>query len=415
MDKREVNTGASERTADAPLAGIRVLDFSHILAGPYCTRLLADFGAEVVKIETRTRPDLTGALRPDEKTPGRQDRPPLYLNTNRSKRSLTLNLKTDVGRDIALRLAAEADVIVENFSADVMRRLGLDYERLNALNPRLVFLSLSGYGHTGPRKHWTSMNMNLQAHSGLMLVTGSEGDPPISISNSWNDYIGGIHGSFAVIEALIERRRTGKGAALDISQFECSVGTIGGLLTAAAVKKKPPTRNGNRCSVHTPQGVYRCAGTDEWCAVAVRSDQQWQALVSVIGDPRLTDNQSYRSEQGRVEAADEIDAVLEAWTQTRSCAEVEQQLGEAGVPAVRMHRIADVMTLPQAEAVFPWLEDPRDDGGRRVTGLPIAWDGLVSQLRPAPQLGEHTAAVLQEWLGLSAEEIDELERAGALE
>lgn len=396
----------------SPLAGIRILDFSHILAGPYCTRLLADFGAEVIKVESRTRPDMTGALPPGETVEGRQDRPPLFLNTNRSKRSITLDLKTEAGREIATRLAAEADVVVENFSTQAMARLGLDYARLSAINPRLIYLSLSGYGHTGPRKDWTSMNMNLQAHSGLMLATGEEGGAPVAISNSWNDYIGGIHGVFAVIEALAERRKTGHGADLDISQFECSVSTLGGVLTACSVNRRAPKRPGNRCSHHVPQGLYRCAGDDEWCAIVVETDAQWRALTGLIGSPALA-SEELDHHQGRRSAAGRIDALIEDWTARQDSHALQALLNEAGIPAQRMNRIADVMALPEADRVFPVLHDP-DDIPRRVSGLPIQWPDLRSELRPAPKIGEDTADVLGEWLGLTAERVAELDLQGAL-
>ena len=396
----------------SPLAGIKVLDFSHILAGPYCTRLLADFGAEVINVESRTRPDMTGALRPGEKVEGRQDRPPLFLNTNPSKRSITLNLKTDQGRKIAAQLAAQADVVVENFSSRVMARLGLDYAAVSVVNPRLIYLSLSGYGHTGPRKEWTSMNMNLQAHSGLMLATGEEGGPPVAISNSWNDYVGGIHGAFAVIEALAERRRTGQGANLDISQFECSVATLGGLLTACSVNQKPVARPANRCSHHAPQGLYRCAGEDEWCAIVVETDGQWKALKSLVNRPEL-EPELLNEAQARSAAADQLDAVIEAWTHTQDSHVLEQRLRAAGIAAQRMNRIAEVMSLPEAGRVFPTMVDP-DDVPRRVTGLPIRWSSLAPQLRPAPRVGQDTEAVLSDWLGLSPAAIENLNREGSL-
>lgn len=396
----------------SPLEGIKILDFSHILAGPYCTRLLADFGAEVIKVESRTRPDMTGALRPGEKVDGRQDRPPLFLNTNRSKRSITLDLKTEQGRETAARLAAQADVIVENFSARAMARLGLDYASLSAVNPRLIYLSLSGYGHTGPRKEWISMNMNLQAHSGLMLATGEEGGPPVAISNSWNDYMGGIHGTFAVIEALSERRKTGLGANLDMSQFECSVSTMGGLVTACSVNQKPVPRQGNRCSHHAPQGLYPCAGEDEWCAIVVENDAQWQAMKALIGDPAL-DNKAFDEIQGRAEASAELDRVIEAWTVKHDSHALQARLQAAGIAAQRMNRIADVMQLDEAARVFPVLEDPNDIP-RRVSGLPVRWEGLKSQLRPAPRVGQDTEDVLRDWLGLGPAEIEDLDRQGCL-
>ncbi|MEA1015751.1 CoA transferase [Sphingosinicella sp. LY1275] len=396
----------------SPLAGVKILDFSHILAGPYCTRLLADFGAEVIKVESRTRPDMTGALKPGEKVEGRQDRPPLFLNINRSKQSITLNLKTEQGREIATRLAAQADVVVENFSSRVMARLGLDYASLSAINPRLIYLSLSGYGHTGPRKEWTSMNMNLQAHSGLMLATGEEGGPPVAISNSWNDYVGGIHGAFAVIEVLSERRKTGQGANLDVSQFECSVSTLGGLLAACSVNQRQEARPGNRCSYHAPQGLYRCAGEDEWCAIVVENDSQWRSLRALIGHSDMSDP-TLDEVQGRQDAAAGLDVIIEAWTSTQDSHELERLLRGAGVCAQRMNRIADVMCLPEAERVFPVLDDPGDIP-RRVCGLPIRWESLRSEMRPAPRVGQHTKSVLSDWLGLSPDQIEDLDRDGAL-
>ena len=171
----------------APLDGIRVLDFTHVLAGPFCTRLLADLGAQVVRVESSKHPD-----HPWQSTFVSKDgRHASYLNTNRNKRSLSIDLKNRAGQNIALRLAAAADVVIENFSAGVMDRLNLGYENLRLLNPALIYVSMSGYGHDGLRHDWTSMNMNLQGYSGLMMATGAEGDPPIAISNSWNDYIGG--------------------------------------------------------------------------------------------------------------------------------------------------------------------------------------------------------------------------------
>src|SRR4029453_18644830 len=204
--------------SSAPLAGIRVLDFTHVLAGPFCTRLLADLGADVVRVESSKHPDhpWPSAFISDD------GRHASYLNTNRSKRSIAIDLKNDAGQKVASRLASVVDVVIENFSAGVMRRLKLDYPTLQAFNPALVYVSMSGYGHNGPRRDWTSMNMNLQGYSGLMMVTGAEGDPPTAISNSWNDYIGGLHACFAILQAVYARANSGKGARIDLSQFECS-------------------------------------------------------------------------------------------------------------------------------------------------------------------------------------------------
>src|SRR5215468_10586861 len=200
-----------------PLTGIRVLDFTHVLAGPVCTRLLTDLGAEVLRVESTKRADTPWRTTSDPDL----ERTYAYVMVHRGKKSITLDLKSEAGSDLARRLAGVADVVVENFSAGVMRRLGLDFARLQQLNPRLVFLSMSGYGHNGPRKNWTSMNSNLQAYSGLMMVTETESQPPVAISNSWMDYVGGLHGCFSVLQALMERRKSGRGRYIDLAQFEC--------------------------------------------------------------------------------------------------------------------------------------------------------------------------------------------------
>lgn len=397
-----------------PLDGIRVLDFSHILAGPFCTRLLADLGAEVLKVESATRPDRTGVTRQDAKYRGRTDRPPSFINTNRNKRSITLDLKNERGRDVARRLAAVADVVVENFSAGVMKRLGLDYDALAPLNPGLIYVSMAGYGHSGPRRDWTSMNMNLQAYTGLMMTTGAEGDLPTSISSSWNDYIGGLHATFGILHALKERKATGRGTNLDLAQFEASVATLGPLLLASAINGAPPARLGSRSTSAAPQGVYRCAGDDEWCAISVQDDAQWRALAQAIGDPRLQDDPRFADLLGRLQHHDEIDAAIERWTIQLPNTEVEQRLRAAGVPAERMRRIRDVMADPATSSVFKTVEDPP---GYRfpVTGVPFVFGrSAITPPASAPALGEHTLIALREWLGLSDAEIQELEAHRAL-
>src|SRR5688572_2914991 len=277
------STASTLTAVAAPLDGIRVLDFTHVLAGPFCTRLLADLGADVVRVESSKHPDhpwQSSYISDDQRHAS-------YLNTNRSKRSISIDLKNAAGQKLALKLAAAADVVIENFSAGVMGRLELDYETIEKLNPRLIYVSMSGYGHNGPRRDWTSMNMNLQGYSALMTVTGAEGDPPTAISNSWNDYIGGLHACFAVLQAIDQRAGSGRGSHIDLSQFECSVAMIGPLLLSSAVNGKVPVRLGNRSNIVAPQGVYRCAGADDWCAVSIENGEQWKSLAELLGNEKL--------------------------------------------------------------------------------------------------------------------------------
>ncbi len=320
-----------------------MLDFGHIVAAPFCTRILADLGADVVKIETSLRKDFAGGSRSNATVKYSEERPPAYHNINRNKRSLTINLKTDLGKALAARMAEMADVLVENFSAGVMARLGLGHDRLRVKNPRLVFVSMSGYGHEGPRRDWRSMNLNLQAYSGLMMATGNEGDPPLAISNSWNDFVGGLHACFGILQALTDRNYSGLGAYLDLSQFECSVASIGSLVCAASLNNESSFRTGNRSTAAAPQGCYRCAGEDKWCVITVENDKQWQALVQVLGNPSWTRDPKLYTFLGRMRSQDEIDAGLEQWTSKLQNSEVETLLRAVGVPAERVRHIDEVV------------------------------------------------------------------------
>jgi benzylsuccinate CoA-transferase BbsF subunit len=400
----------ADAPSSAPLAEIRVLDFTHVLAGPFCTRLLADLGADVVRVESSKHPDY-----PWPSTyVGSDGRHASYLNTNRNKRSVAIDLKNEAGRRVASRLAAAADVVIENFSAGVMGRLNLDYENLRLLNPRLIFVSMSGYGHDGPRRDWTSMNMNLQGYSGLMMVTGAEGDPPTAISNSWNDYIGGLHACFAILQAVDNRAATGKGARIDLSQFECSAAMIGPLLLSSSVNGTAPLRRGNRSAVVAPQGVYRCAGTDEWCALSVETDEQWKALTKAMGQEDWGSDSRFAAVGGRMRYHDEIDRQIEAWSCRFANTEVERRLKSVGVPAERMRRINDLIDSENGATVFARMEEPRV-GSMLTTRLPFSLSSASLPLRQsAPDLGEHTPEVLCDWLGLTEQEIDTIKDKGAL-
>lgn len=409
----EPQVGAPATAARRPLEGIRVLDFTQILAGPFCTRLLADLGAEVLHVETSTRSDRTGATRADRQSP-LPDRPGGFHNTNRNKLSITINLKTPEGRALGARLAAVADIIVENFSAGVMKRLELDYERLAPLNPGLIYVSMSGYGHDGPRRDWTSMNMNLQAYTGLMMATGAEGDPPTAISNSWNDYMGGLHAAFGILQALTERRATGRGANLDLAQFESSVSTLGALLLASAINGRAPRRMGNRSDQAAPQGCYRCAGKDDWCVISVQADEQWPALAREIGEPAWAEDPELATLVGRIHRHDELDLRIERWTRELANTEVERRLRAVDVPAQHVRRIDEIVDGPEPSPVYGAME-LRNGTSMRTTRLPFSLGkSAISPPSPSPALGQNTREALQSWLGLSDEEIDALDQAGAL-
>ena len=400
----------NESTTAAPLADVRVLDFTHVLAGPFCTRLLADLGADVVRVESSKHPDHPWPSAYIS-TDGRHAS---YLNTNRNKRSIAIDLKHPSGQETAIKLASRADVVVENFSAGVMDRLGLGYATLSSRNQGIIFVSMSGYGHDGPRSGWTSMNMNLQGYSGLMTVTGAPGDPPTAISNSWNDYIGGLHACVAIVQALDERRLTGSGIRLDLSQFECSVAMIAPLLLASTVTGRNPPRMGNRSARFAPQGVYRCAGTDNWCAVSVQTDDQWRALGRIIGKESWAAQERFATVSGRQQTHDEIDEQLTQWTVQRTNLAVEETFKASGIRAERVRRIDDLLDKPAGATVFRPMAEPRV-GSMLTTGLPFRFStGSFPAPSPAPALGEHSDDILRDWLGLTQQQIHSLNEQGAL-
>ena len=395
----------------APLAGIRVLDFTHVLAGPFCTRLLADLGADVVRVESSKHPD-----HPWQSTFVSADgRHASYLNTNRSKRSIAIDLKNEMGQKIAARLAAVSDIVIENFSAGVMDRLNLGYEMLSAINSRLIYVSMSGYGHSGPRRDWTSMNMNLQGYSGLMTVSGAEGDPPTAISNSWNDYIGGLHACFAILQALDERRDSATGRRIDLSQFECSAAMIGSLLLSSAVDGKVPVRRGHRSDRSAPQGVYPCAGKDNWCALSVETNNQWQALAKLIGEERWATDDRFENLAGRHENQNEIDQAISTWSKQYSSQEVEARLRAAGISADRVRRINEVVDGAARSTVFSQMAERRV-GSMRTTKLPFTLSSVdLPTPASAPSLGEHSGEVLRAWINCSDADIENLKREQVLQ
>jgi benzylsuccinate CoA-transferase BbsF subunit len=396
--------------SSAPLAEIKVLDFTHVLAGPFCTRLLADLGADVVRVESSKHPDYPW---PSTYIAG-DGRHASHLNTNRNKRSIAIDLKNGAGRTVASRLAAVVDVVIENFSAGVMDRLKLGYENLRTPNPGLIYVSMSGYGHDGPRRNWTSMNMNLQGYSGLMMVTGAEGDPPTAISNSWNDYIGGLHACFAILQAVDNRAATGNGAHIDLSQFECSAAMIAPLLLSSAVNGTVPPRRGNRSAIFAPQGVYRCAGADNWCSLSVQTDEQWETLTRIIEQEAWGSDCRFAAADGRMRYHDEIDRQIEAWSCRFANTEVERQLKAVGIPAERMRRINDLIDSQNDATVFAKMEELRV-GSMLTTRLPFSLSSASLPLpRSAPGLGEHTKEVLCDWLGLTEQEIVTIKDKGAL-
>ena len=295
------------------LDGVRVLDLTAWQAGPILTMILGDFGAEVLKIEASTRLDgwrgSAGMLED-----GAYERSPIWLAINRSKRGLSLDLTTPKGRDLFLRLVADADVVVENFTARVMAKLGLAYETLRVINERLVMISLSGFGASGPWRDFAAFAFPTEQVSGLTYLNGRPGGPPLAIGQSVTDALAGTTGAFAVLAALERRARTGRGDRIDLSQIETLTSLIGGELIEAQLSGRDPRRQGNQRPGFEPQGLFPCLPPERWVAISCRSDEEWQHLCRVMGRADLAEDAGLVDIGGRSAQRERVHEAVRAWT-----------------------------------------------------------------------------------------------------
>ncbi|HZT89878.1 MAG TPA: CoA transferase [Stellaceae bacterium] len=375
-----------------PLSGVRVLDFSWVIAGPTCTRYLAVMGAEIVKVEAPGRGD-----------PGRASE--LHTVLGQGKRAIVLDLKKPEAVAVARDLAAKSDVLVENFATGVMDRFGLGADALQAANPALIYISASGLGRTGPEARAVAYGTLLQCYAGFAGLNRHPDVPP-RVGLAWLDPMCGLMLAFVAAAAVWRRRRRrGGGARVDFSMLEAMLWTMAEPLLAAQLGA-PPRPVGNRSERCAPHGAYRCAGDDAWIAIAVRDEDAWRRLCAEI--PELAPHASCGLAERRERAA-QIDGILSAWACGRPAAEAEAALRRAGVPAAALAAASDLVAEPHLEARAFW-----EAGGRGVLpGLP--WRTSFGRISgAAPALGADTDAVLREVLGLSPQQIADLRQAGAL-
>ena len=390
-----------------PLEGIRVADFSWVWAGPFCTLQLAHLGAEVIRIETATRPCITRLIPPWPNGRPGLNRSGYFNQYNQGKRSLTLNLKQPQAVEIAKQVVAKSDIVVENFAGGVIDRMGLGYDVLKQIRPDIVMISLSGYGSTGPEKEHISYGPAQVPMSGLSSLTGYKGWRPMHVGISYGDPNGGLHGAFAVLCALMYRARTGKGQYIDLSQWETSTAMIAEGLLDYSMNGTQPERDGNRDAYMSPHGVFRSAGEDRWVSLAVRDENEWQHFCNVIGQPALATDPRFATLSARQQHEDALEALVTTWTTTRSPEEATAQLQAVGIPAAPSMNNRDLSTDPHlnSRSIFVSLDHP-EVGKQQHVGIP--WQMSKTPLavqRPAPLLGQDTEYVLRDLLGYSAEEI----------
>ncbi len=386
---------------------MRVLAFETAYSLPAGTRTLAELGAEVVRVAPPTRGF------------------GIYISvvdgTFLSKTCIALDLRSEAGLDVAKRLIEKADVVVSNFTTHVMPSFGLGPAGLLAINPRLVVLQLTGYGSPGPWEDFAAYGPSVEAAGGMNRLSGNESDPPVRVgSGVFADQLSGRYSALGLIAALREVRRTGKGRYLDVSMYECIVNLLGQfVLNAARTGRAMPPRRGNRDAAMAPQGVYPCAGHDEWIAITVRSDEEWARFAVLVGDQRLASS-SYAGADGRMTGHDAIDAVIGAWTEGQDKDHLAALLQASGIAAGPVQKVSDIPFDPHlaARGFFQTIEHEQPMFGYMAHPHPttpwVAEGHGRARLRDFRFAGADNEAVLKGWLGLNKRQITALEREGAI-
>jgi crotonobetainyl-CoA:carnitine CoA-transferase CaiB-like acyl-CoA transferase len=401
-----------------PLAGVRVVAFTWVWAGPMAGMQLAHLGADVIRIESRLRMDtLRAGIGPHWKgQPGPNSSG--YVNQySQGKRSMTLSLKEPQALELAYALISRADVVIDNFSAGALERLGLGYEKLRSVKPDIIQVSMAGHGQTGPIARYVAYGPTQVPSIGLASLTGYPGGGPREVGVSYGDPNGGNCAAIAVLAALSHRRRTGAGQYIDMSQWEAAIPLVGeGLMTWQMTGAEPP-RMGNRDEFEAPQGVFRCAGEDRWVAVSCWSDDEWRALSRAIGRADLSDDPSLATRAGRKAQEGRLEDAIAGWSAGRSAEDAAGALRAAGVPAQPVLTTREVADDPELAARGLWVQLPHPEAeGATHVGIPWQLHGTpVRVRRSAPTLGQHTDEILRDVLGLSEAQVAALRAAGVLE
>jgi crotonobetainyl-CoA:carnitine CoA-transferase CaiB-like acyl-CoA transferase len=396
------------------LAGIRILDLTNVLAGPFCAYQLGLLGAEVIKVEMPETGDLARRLGADAALNARL-MGASFLAQNAGKKSLTLNLKSEHGRAVLRRLVASADVLIENFRPGVLARLGMGYDELRKVNPSLVYCAIAGFGQQGPMKDAPAYDQIIQGLSGMMSITGDERSAPLRAGHPVADTIGGLTAAFAVSSALLHRQKTGEGSFIDVSMLDSVLVTMGWVVSNYLIAGQEPHPCGNDNFTAAPSGTFRTA--DAPLNIAANKQEQFDALVGVLGRPELAADPRFAERESRKRNRAALTAELEASLATKTAAEWEAILNRVGIPAGRVLTVPEALDNPQIRhrELLQTFEDA-PGVGRAVTvtraGFKMS-SGDPAVSAPPPRLGEHTDELLQ-GLGYSGAEITELRNVGAI-
>ena len=399
------------------LDGIRIADFTWAGAGPYATKLFSDFGAEVLKIESAVRSDPVRSGPPYKDGIKGLNRSGYFASRNNGKLSVSIDLKSDRGRQLARELIAQSDIVANNFGPSVMDKLGLGYGEIAKIKPDIIYLGMPMYGESGPLSQMLGVGMTISAVAGLTDLTGYHDGPPLGAGTHFPDHaVNPYHGAFALLSALRYRRLTGRGMRIDLSQVESTVNAIGIPFAQWAMTGEPPARIGNRSAQYFPHNVFRCKGEDTWCAVAVQTDAQWQALCVVMERPDLSSDAELADVGGRQMHVDAIEQAVSDWAATLDKFDMMRRLQEVGVPAGAVESSRDLVERDlQLRDRGYWQEISHPEMGvTRFTSPPYLIDGERIRLSRPPLLGEHSEEVLSRVLGYAPEEISKLNRDGVL-
>ncbi len=390
-----------------PLHGVRVLDLTNVLAGPFACHQLAHMGADVIKVEARQGGDLARQLGADQEL-NEADMGVSFLAQNPGKRSITLNLKHPKGKEALRRLVRTAQVLVENYRPGVMQRLGLGYEELLKENPRLIYCAISGFGQDGPLRDLPAYDQIIQGMSGMMSITGAPETAPYRVGYPVADTIGGITAAFAVASALADRHRTG-GVFIDVSMLEAAVATMGWAVSNHLIAGREPRPLGNDNVTASPSGTFRTG--DGLLNIAANKQEQFEAVCTVLGHPEWTADPRFADRHGRLRHRAELTALVEAALSAGTADDWWKRLNEAGVPAGPVYTVPQVLEHPQIAGrgmVGTFRDVPGVGRDIRVVRTGFKWNGEAPAVgTPPPRLGEHTADLLAE-LGYSPSDIQDL-------
>jgi formyl-CoA transferase len=394
------------------LQGIRIIDMTHNQAGPACAQMLAFLGADVIKLEEPKAGDVARTVHADRKNSDSL----FFLLFNANKRSLTLNLKTEEGKRLFKEVVKQSDVLLENFGPGAMDRLGLGWDVLRDLNPRLIYATIKGFGSYGPHAHFKSYEPVAQAMGGAMSVTGFPENPPTLVLPAIGDSGTGMQMAIGILAALEQRHSTGRGQHVEVSMQDAVVNIIRVSLRDHQRQGRPMERHGNQLGHTVPGTTYACApgGPDDYVIVLCQP-QMWPSLVKVLGRPELAEDPRFKTPDSRWDNRGELNAIVEAWTRQRSKYEVMQLLGDAGVPCGACQDTGEVLADPHLKAREIIVDvDYPTRGTYQTVGCPVKLsDSPVAVTRP-PLLGEHTAALLNELCGVDPDEVTKLREDGVV-